>query len=49
MAALDAELIDAVTAAIRGSRRRLEYFEDLCACGGRFAGSDSEKAAVAQQ
>lgn len=47
MAAVSAEMVDAVTAAIRGSRRRPEYFEDLCACGGRFAGSDSETAAVA--
>lgn len=47
MGAVSAEMVDAVNSAIRGSQRRLEYFEDLCACGGRFAGSDSEKAAVA--
>ncbi len=47
MSFVSADMRSKIASGLRGSRRRLEYFEDICGCGGRFAGSESEKAAVA--
>lgn len=47
MSGAQGDVIAAVVDSIRQSRGRMADFEALCDCGGRFAGSDSEKAAVA--